>query len=57
MSWQDHKEAIESVSKVFWDERWHVDYGLTFDRVDQKTAMYIARNILKWRWPKKGIKK
>jgi len=49
MSWEYHKEKIEGVRKVVWDGLWHVLYAKTYDRVPKKVAMYVLRNVHKWR--------
>jgi len=57
MSWKDHKESIIGVRKLNWDGLWHVLYGKeshifwneTYDRINQRTAMYIVKMMPKWR--------
>ena len=57
MSWKDHKESVYSVRKVNYDGLWHVLYGKQshrymseiYDRISQRTAMYIVKMMPRWR--------
>lgn len=49
MAWEYNKGEIKGVRKVVWDGLWHVLYCETYDRVSKKDAMYVLRNMQKWR--------
>jgi hypothetical protein len=56
MSYKYWKHDVEEVRKVNWDGLWHVVYkdnrvssGLNYDRVPRKEAMYVVKNMAKWR--------
>ena len=51
---KDYKdEKLEGVRKVIWDGLWHILYwkgkDLTYDRAPKEVAMYVLRNMQKWR--------